>query len=981
MRIQVFNANGLTGKAEEIQRFASDNNIDIAITVETWLGDTATPPIRPYIANVTHTNTQLITGGRRSTGGILVNTFKAAYKGAVRVLKITPEKDAVVLEANGVVVIGAYLPPSLDHDCLDRLLALAEEYADEGRKHCVVMGDLNARSEELAGDHYTNPRGKHLEELMYGSTFSVQQPTQGKWTSFNRGGHGIPDLVLANFPVEDMVVHQDNSCGGSDHRPITISLPTNLPQIKHFERWNVRRLTKDHVVRRYLTALGSNRELVAVTRECNKATQQIQRGEIRGAALQDTVDVLWRQLVGIIHQAAAHTIGRLEFDNRSPKDFWTEALEGERHMQMEEQAAFQREVLAGTLSTVQLRNRAKAVSNKQRTYRAALCNRQTEMFRTAVDALGKPSNSAAFMRMVKGARKRRSGGGCALDPDKADEYVEHFKGTFGGKPKGHPLETDDPLVETREEMALADLINATTVSKVLENLPRGKAWGADDVPGEFLTCGKTHLVGPLVAYLTLVASGECIPAVWREALVVPVWKKKGSPTDIAMHRPISLTCTGRRLYERLLLKDVKRFVDQLSDLQGGFRPHRGTAHQALTLHEALVCNPNARVALLDLRAAYDLVDRRRLWDTLIVRYGFPQHSVGRLQDLFEQCHSCLQFGGVQSKQLDNTCGLMQGSSLSPTIFNFFIDELAHVLEAGHEGVLVHGRHTPALLFADDTALIGATEHELATQLRVCEEWSIRAGMEFSPAKCICFAPQPHQRTVPLQLYGVDLPSAEKATYLGYPFTQLGVDFAALCRERCGKAKAVIATLQPMGMNATGWAPAAAAQVYKTFVRPVMEYGIELQEPTPRLLKIYQQTQNLALRSILSATQKTSTAALHRLLQIPLMKDRCKEINFLGACRFHNSTYGTVRGVVTWRRAIEPQRHKPPGSIPHMVLTSNAWCIEFNQQLMNHAEHPLTHINPKIQPPPISKAGRKQRQTAALKQLDANCNNVASAVLV
>ena len=687
MRIQLFNANGLAGKAEEIQRFAKDNNIDIAITVETWLGEMASPPIKPYVVNVAHTNTQIIAGGRRNTGGILVNAFQEGYRGATRVLKVTPEKDAVVLEVNGVVVIGAYLPPSLDNTCLDRILALAEEYADEGRKSCVVVGDLNARSEALAGDHSSNQRGKHLEGLLHESTFFVQQPVRGKWTSFNRGGYGIPDLVIANFKVEEMEVHEDNTCGGSDHRPITISIPDNPPRIKHFVRWNVRRLGKDHVVERYLEALVSSGELTAVEGECREATRQAREGELEDAAVrQHRVNELWGQIVGIVHRAAEKTVGKLEFDNRTPKEFWTEELEMERNALMEDQATYQGEVLAGTLPQATLQNRARTLANNQRRYRARLRDRKTAMFRSAVDELGKPSNSAAFMRMVKGARKRQSGGGCALDPAKVDEYMEHFRGTFGGEPKGQPLEANIPQAAAQPEMAIAELINPATILKVLQTQPRGKAWGADDVPGELLTCGRVHLVGPLVEYLTLVATVECIPAVWREALVVPVWKKKGSPIDIAMHRPISLTCTGRRLYERVLLKDISRFASKLSDLQGGFRPHRGTAHQALTLHEALICNPNAKVALLDLRAAYDLVDRRRLWDILRVCFGFPRHSIGRLQDLFEGCQSQLQFGGVQSKALENTCGLMQGSSLSPMVFNFFINELAHELEAQPEGV-------------------------------------------------------------------------------------------------------------------------------------------------------------------------------------------------------------------------------------------------------------------------------------------------------
>ena len=795
-------------------------------------------------------------------------------------------------------------------------------------------------------------------------------------------GHGIPDLVIANFPVEEMVVHEDNACGGSDHRPITISIPTTRPHYKHFSRWNVRRLAKPNVVKRYLKALElvKGTRLAEVETECWEGIQRIREGGVQRGELQQMVDTLWKKLVGIIHSAAEGTVGKLEFDNRTPQEFWTEELEAERNAVMEEQRAFQRELDGGEMSRVNLRNKAKMLANHQRWYRAKLNNRRTEMFRSAVDKLGQPSNTATFMRMVKGAKKRQSGGGCALDPGKVDEYVEHFHNTFGGEPTGQPLEANMAQVETKAEMLVHDLTNGPAVFRALTNLPRGKAWGADDVPGELLTCGKMMLFRPLSCFLTLVATGECIPSVWREALVVPVWKKKGSPTDIAMHRPISLTCTGRRLYERLLIQDVNRFVNGLCDLQGGFRPHRGTAHQVLTLHEALVCNPNAQVALLDLRAAYDLVDRRRLWDILKVRYGFPPHSVARLQDVFEGCHSRLQFGQVRSKELANTRGLMQGSSLSPTIFNFFIDELAHELEAGPDGVYVHGRHTPALLFADDTAIIGATEEELAAQLKVCEDWSRRAGMEFSPTKCVCLAAQPHQRRVPLQLYGVDLPSTEQATYLGYPITRLGVNFAALCEERCQKAKGVIATLQPMGMNVTGWAPSAAAQVYKTFVRPVMEYGLELKEPTPRLLEVYQRTQNLALRTIMSAPKNTSIAALHRLLHIPLMKDRCKEINFLGACRFHNSTYKSVRGVVTWRWAIEP-RSQPADSIPKGVLSTNTWCIEFADKLMNHAEHELTTENPTVAPPPISKGDRKKRQAATIKSLEEGSDNIASSILV
>ncbi len=110
------------------------------------------------------------------------------------------------------------------------------------------------------------------------------------------------------------------------------------------------------------------------------------------------------------------------------------------------------------------------------------------MFRDAVDKLGHPSNSAAFMRMVKGARKRQTGGGCALDPSKVDTYVEHFKSTFGGAPTGAPLTPEQmpEAVPAAPELLWEHVVNAGSVEAKIKALPRGKAWGADDIPAELL---------------------------------------------------------------------------------------------------------------------------------------------------------------------------------------------------------------------------------------------------------------------------------------------------------------------------------------------------------------------------------------------------------------------------------------------------------------------------------------------------------------
>ena len=737
-------------------------------------------------------------------------------------------------------------------------------------------------------------------------------------------------------------------------------------------------------MRRYVQALKDDSTLEQEGARCELSRVRWELGQMQGEMLQAQVDEHWAAITGSIKAAAEQTVGRLVLDTHTPRDFWTKELETERaklEKEVDEAQALLLDILESQQRQPSAQEAMKQVNTNARVYRANLQKRSTERFRTTVDKLAHPSNTGAFMRMVKGPLGRQNGGRCQLDKSKVDTYVHHFESTFGGAPNGLRLSPEVPSVPALVEVQVGVAVNRRTVLETIGKLPAGKAWGADDIPAEFLQRGSTALLNTLVAFLSLVYISATVPSVWRTALVVPVWKKKGSAQDIANYHPISLTCVGRRLYERLILPDVKHMEHLLADAQGGFRPHRGTEHQALSLHEAIAGNLQAKVALLDLHAAYDLADRERLWDNLARRYGAPLGLLNQLRDLFDHNVTNLMVGGARSADLPNCRGVLQGSSLSPILFNFLINELALELQADLAGVLVFGKRINSLLFADDTALIAATTPQLASLLAICEQWSQRAGMEFSPAKCFCFAPHPPFRQTPLQLYGVDLPSVTTATYLGFPFTPLGIDFAELCRSRCEKAKGIISALKGIGFNITGWAPAAAARVFTTFVRPTMEYGVALRLPTPKLALIYQRTQNLALRTMCSATASTSVAALHRLTCIQPFAERCKELNMLSAARFHNSNDASTIGVQLWRRAVGWQQPPPKSSLPMHSLTQNPLLVVARALLLDHTANPLVHTNPTRAPPPITPLERHTSRVAQLQQLGQKDNGVGASVVV
>ena len=131
-------------------------------------------------------------------------------------------------------------------------------------------------------------------------------------------------------------------------------------------------------------------------------------------------------------------------------------------------------------------------------------------------------------------------------------------------------------------------------------------------------------------------TGLC-PEAFTKSNVLPVPKKTNS-ADIKDFRPISLTEVPRRVIEKCLARLLKPFQDKLSPMQGGFREHRSTLDQAAVLQQIMTTrykeSKPTLVAFLDIKAAYDSVDRQLLW-TACKRAGISGSVIRMLGGMFD----------------------------------------------------------------------------------------------------------------------------------------------------------------------------------------------------------------------------------------------------------------------------------------------------------------------------------------------------------
>lgn len=895
-----FNANGLAGKADGVLRFVKEQAVDCCFIVETWLKETdSTGRLKPFV-NLTRNSEEILErGGRRGRGGIL-GFCSPEWDNDIRVISSAPEKHYTFVVISDIIVGICYLPPTLRNSVIDEFIDEAAELSNDFGIETVLVGDFNARCGQESGDTALNTRGIGLLKKLRDLPCQLVQPVSGKWTTFATSGRGagITDHVIASESIDivELTVHENENLGGSDHRPLTFSFGPEIPKIeKDFNRWNIRKLAKEEARLEYLQTLEATeaQTLSGLTRL---------RSNMNGND-KETANRSWKLVKEWIENAARMSCGLFSFKTGINKDFWTEELEQLKEEIEQLESARQRAIINDDV--LQAQHLAKEITDFNFVYREKMSEQKYKLFIDLVNDLGNPQNDGSFMRMAKCIKGRKENSGCKLDPVKVNEYAEYFTSTFGSEPLGNILLYNNTIgTKVEVENNQVPLFEPQDIRKAIASIKHGKAAGVDGIPGEFYKYGGESMIR-VFTFLCNILLDSDIPDEWTEALIVPIYKKKGSDSEIANYRPIALTCVGRRVFEKAFVKHLDIVASKLNDYQGGFRSQRSTLDSAFCLHEVIIEHPDMINVFLDLKAAYDMVDRRILFKQL-EQMNLPKEVITILKRLFDFNKSYLIVKGRKSDPIPNLRGLLQGSSLSPLLFNLFINELVNILrQRDSPKVTTAGMKTNCLFFADDGNLHAENVGDMKKLLLICENWSYRVGMQFAPTKCFVLA----RTGTRLLLYGNELPQPDQTAYLGIIYTWRGILWSQHLEKRKANALKFYGFLKDAGMNLTGWPQRSSALVYKSFIRSTLEYGIGLTVLEKEHLNKLQLVQNTCLRSIMSCHRTVSIKALHRCLNIETMEHRNHQLNISFAARLHNSKDSRMPAVNMWWNKVTDRDSK------------------------------------------------------------------------
>ena len=366
-----------------------------------------------------------------------------------------------------------------------------------------------------------------------------------------------------------------------------------------------------------------------------------------------------------------------------------------------------------------------------------------------------------------------------------------------------------------------------TESDVLAKLSKinvGKSIGSDEVHGKFIYEIRHELAKPLAHLFNLSVKTGIVPQDWRDANVIPLFKK-GSRGDAQNYRPVSLLSIVGKLLESFVKEHLVGHLEKynlIKDSQHGFYSGRSCLTNLLEFFENatndLDQNKAVDLIYLDFCKAFDKVPHCRLAKKLEAN-GVRGGLLEWIKAWLSQRRQRVSIEGEFSEWAKVTSGVPQGSVLGPILFLVYINDL----DTGIVSRL--GK------FADDSKLLKSIENNadvevLREDLQKLELWAKTWQMEFNTEKCSVMHLGNHNECANYSLFNKPLMVSEKERDLGV-IVDNKLKFSEQCDAAVSKANSALGMIK---RNVVSRNHKTITKFYKALVRPKLEYCVQAWRP-------------------------------------------------------------------------------------------------------------------------------------------------------
>ena len=746
-----------------------------------------------------------------------------------------------------IIICSVYRPPSADTTYLQELILILEEIVISNPTTTIwIGGDLNFpginwSDNTVSNNHYPLTLYNIFLDFIadHGFFQIVLTPTRN---------NSILDLFLTNQPstIESCKVIP----GISDHEIVSITNTTTIPYSKPHAR-NI--------------LLWHKADLESI----NNHIAQFANTFLNSHDHSDSIDILWDEFK-MLCKSCLDMIPQKKVSTKVRPSWLTDNI---RRLSRRKQRKYNTARLTNKIEDWAAYRHLKKVQKLCRTS-------HNNYVLSLLDSHNKCTKK--FWKYIKGLRKEQISintlhlnGEIHTDSEiKANILNNQFVSVFTEEDRlPLPNLSGEPIPNITQLS-----VEVEGVLSLLINIDPHKATGPDNIPPRLLR-ETAYQMAPLLTFIfqSSLDQGK-LPADWKLANITPLYKK-GSRTDPANYRPISLTSVCCKMLEHIIYSSIFSHLERhnvLCDSQHGFRTRRSCETQLIGVindfQDCLNAGNHIDALFLDFPKAFDKVSHSKLCHKLS-HYGINGKILHWIKDFLTDRLQSVVLEGKSSRPHPVLSGVPQGTVLGPLLFLLYINDITKPIKS------------TIRLYADDILMYRIINSEndcscLQNDLNSLGNWSELWQMKFNPAKCIHLTITNKKIYIKYcyQIYDQYIKQTSSAKYLGVTIDR-HLTWKDHINEICNKANITKAFLK---RNIHQCPTSIKANCYKSFVRPILEYAAmiwspHLQYQTYQLEKI----QRSAARFVMNDYSRYSSVSnMLNHLSWPTLEQRRKYIKLV-----------------------------------------------------------------------------------------------------
>ena len=418
--------------------------------------------------------------------------------------------------------------------------------------------------------------------------------------------------------------------------------------------------------------------------------------------------------------------------------------------------------------------------------------------------------------------------------------VEHFQNQGNCKSINTEFQRqiENELIMTEEYLQYVEQtdspITCAEVKHVLSKLKLGKSAGPDKVLNEILKYSKTATLKAYTKLFNIIFRSGYYPKNWEPSYIITI-HKSGDKLDLNNYRGIALMSCLSKIFSAVLNTRMKKFMEnKYNTSQFGFRENYRTSDSLFILKSLInkylhKCKHKIYVCFVDLQKAFDSLWRIGLLYKLH-KIGVGKNMYNIIKNQFKNTLGSFKHRDLQSNLFKTDKGVRQGDSISPTLFNIFINDMSKIFEnENNDPVKIIDSKVGSLLFADDLIILSNSEKGLQNSLNnlseYCDKWQLTVNTNKTKSMIFqnncCKSPKSF-----VKYKNICIENVKEYKYLGCLINSNG-SLVNCTSDLTKKARKVLFSIKSLTSEYGQLPIKVACNLFDTMVKPILTYNSEI----------------------------------------------------------------------------------------------------------------------------------------------------------